>query len=96
MGKKERSRVRVSVHTEVNLWVIIDRHVDLLLCLSRPPVVRWRVVVGNGLHRLFDELVSLVFQAFPIAMFAGVDTATKVVVLRRRRRGSRALTVSTG
>jgi hypothetical protein len=44
------------------------------------------VVVGNGLHGLFDELVTLVFEALSVAVFAGIDTTTVVVILRRRGR----------
>jgi hypothetical protein len=82
---------RVSNHTEVNLWVVVDRHVDLLLRLGRPLVALGRVVVGDRLHGLFDELVAFVFEALAVTVFSGVDTATVVVVLGSRRRRSVAI-----
>ena len=76
------------MHTEVNFWVVIDWNIDFLLCLSRAPVVCRRVVVRKRLHRLLDELVTLILEALAIAELARVDTTTEVVVLRWRRRGS--------
>jgi hypothetical protein len=70
---------------EIDLWIVIDWHIDFLLCLSRPPVISRRVVVRKRLHRLFHELVALVFETLSVAELARVDTATEVVVLRRRR-----------
>ena len=70
----------------------VDGDVDLLLRLRRAPVVgRW-VVVGDRLHGLLDQLVAFFLQAFPVAVLAGVDTATHVVVLGRRRRGPKQRT----
>lgn len=43
------------------------------------------MIVRDGLHRLFDELVALILEALPVSVFPGVDTATVVVVLGRRR-----------
>lgn len=81
----ENEGKEVSNHTEVNFWIVVDRHVDLLLCLSRTSVVRRRVVAWDGLHGLFDQLVALFFEALLVAVLASVDTTTEVVVLRRRR-----------
>jgi hypothetical protein len=76
------------MHTEVNLWVVIDWNIDFLLCLSRAPVVcRW-VVVRKRLHRFLDELVALILKALAIAKLSRVNTTTEVIVLWRRRRGS--------
>lgn len=80
--------MKVSDHTEVNFWIVIHRHVDFLLRLGWASVVRWWVVVRDHLHGLFDELVTFIFEAFSIAELSGVDTATKVIVLRGRRRRS--------
>ena len=80
--------MRVSNHTEVNFWIVIDRHIDFLLCLGRTPVVRWWMVVWDDLHGLFDELVTLIFKTFAIAKFSCIDTATEIIVLRWRRRRS--------
>ena len=82
-GKKEGEEV--SNHTEVNFWVVVDRHVDLLLRLRRTSVVRRRVIARDGLHGLLDQLVALFFETLLVAVLASVDTATEVVVLRRRR-----------
>ena len=43
------------------------------------------MVVRNDFHSLFDQLVTLVFELFLVAELPGIDTATEVVVLRRRR-----------
>ena len=43
------------------------------------------MVAGDDLHRLLDELVTLFLESFTVAVLARVDTATEVVVLRRRR-----------
>jgi hypothetical protein len=45
------------------------------------------VVVRKRLHGLLDKLVALILEALAVAKLARVDTATEVVVLRRRRRG---------
>jgi hypothetical protein len=45
------------------------------------------VIVGDGLHGLLNELVSFIFQTFPVSKLSSVDTATEVVVLGRRRWG---------
>jgi hypothetical protein len=37
------------------------------------------------LHGLLDQLVALFFETLLVAVLASVDTATEVVVLRRRR-----------
>jgi hypothetical protein len=50
------------------------------------------VVVRKRLHRLFDELVALVFEALAVAELASVDTATEVVILGWGRR--RPITIS--
>src|SRR5207253_6966506 len=71
-----RSSDLVSNHTEIDLWVIVNRHVDLLLGLGGPAIVRRRVVVGDGLHGPLDELVALILETLAIAVFASVDTAT--------------------
>jgi hypothetical protein len=42
------------------------------------------VVVRKRLHRLLNELVTLVFKALAVTELARVDTATEVIVLRRR------------
>ena len=55
--------------------------------LGRTSVVRGRVVVRNGLHGLFDQLVTLILEALAITVLASVDTSTEVVILRRRRGG---------
>ena len=73
------------MRTEIDFWVVIDWHVDLLLGLSRPTVVGWRVVAWDDLHRLLDELVTFVFQLLAVTVLARVDTSTEVVVLRRWR-----------
>jgi hypothetical protein len=44
------------------------------------------VVVRKRLHRLFDELMALVFEALAVAELASVDTATEVVILGWGRR----------
>ena len=75
----------VSNHTEVNFWIVVDRHVDLLLGLCGTSVVRRRVVARDGLHGLLDQLVALFFETLLVAVLASVDTTTEVVVLRRRR-----------
>jgi hypothetical protein len=43
------------------------------------------VVARDDLHRLFDELVTLFLESLTVTVLARVDTATEVVVLRRRR-----------
>lgn len=73
---------RVSYHTEVNFWVIIHRHVNLLLCLSWTSVVRWWMIVRNYLHGLFDLFMTLVFETLTIAIFTSIDTFTGVIILR--------------
>jgi hypothetical protein len=50
------------------------------------------VVVRKRLHGLLDKLVALILEAFAVAELARVDTATEVVVLRRR--GRRSVTIS--
>jgi hypothetical protein len=42
------------------------------------------VIVRKRLHRLLHELVALIFEALAVAELASVDSATEVVVLRRR------------
>lgn len=83
-GEKVRSW-RVSNHTEVNLWVVVDWHVDLLLGLGWSSVVRRWVVARDELHGLFNQLVSLLLQALLVAILASVDTTTEVVILRSWR-----------
>ena len=85
---------RVSQHTEVNFRIIIDRHINLLLRLSRPSIVRRRVVVGDNLHGLFDLLVTLIFEALAIAILAGVYTTTEIIVLWGRRWRPRSARIS--
>lgn len=43
------------------------------------------MVVRDRLHRLLNQLVAFILQSFPVSVFASVDTATMVVVLRGRR-----------
>jgi hypothetical protein len=43
------------------------------------------MVIRNDFHSLLDQLVTLVFELFLVAELPGIDTATEVVVLRRRR-----------
>jgi hypothetical protein len=81
----EQEGKEVSNHTEVNFWIVVDRHIDLFLCLCGPSVVSRRVVARDGLHGLFDQLVTLLFEALLVAVLASVDTAAKVVVLWGRR-----------
>ena len=72
------------MHTEVNLRVIIDRHVDLFGGLSRSSVIgRW-VIVGDDFHRFFDEFVSFLFQTLTVASFTSVGSATEIVIRGRR------------
>lgn len=47
------------------------------------------MVVGDRLHRLLNQLVAFVFELLAVAVFAGIDTATMVVVLGRRGGRSR-------
>lgn len=54
------------------------------------------MVVRNRLHRLLDQLVTLVLQTLPVSVFSGVDTATMVVVLRSRRWRPGEASVSSG
>lgn len=89
-GGKEVRIQGVSNHTEVNFWIVVDRYVDLLLCLGRASVVRGRVVSRDDLHGLLDQLVALFLETLLVAVLASVYTATKVVVLRRRRGRSSA------
>lgn len=89
-GKEDVRGYRVRNHTEVNLGIVIDGHVDLLLRLGGAPVVRWGMVAWDDLHRLFDQLVSLIFKALLVTVFTRVYTATKVVILRGRRRRSKS------
>lgn len=42
------------------------------------------MVVRDGFHCLFDELVAFILQSLSVSVFASVDTATVVVVLRGR------------
>ena len=81
---------RVSYHTEVNLGIVIHRHIDFLLGFRWTPVVRWWMVVRNDFHGLLYQLMSFFFKSFAVSIFASVDTTTEVVVLRRwgRRSGS--------
>lgn len=44
------------------------------------------MIAGDDLHRLLDKLMALIFKLLPVAVLAGVHTATEVVVLWRRRR----------
>jgi hypothetical protein len=43
------------------------------------------MVVRNDFHSLLNQLVTLVFEALLVSELPGIDTATEVVVLRRRR-----------
>ena len=81
----EQEGEEVSNHTEVNFWIVVDRHIDLLLRLCGTSVVRRRVVAWDGLHGLFDQLMTLFFETLLVAVLASVDTTTEVVILRRRR-----------
>ncbi len=72
---------RVSNHTKVDLRIVVDGDVDLLLGLGRPPVILWRVVVGERLGRLLDELVALFLELLAVAVLARVDTPAVIVVL---------------
>ena len=58
-------------------------HQDFLLSLCRPSVVRRWMIVRNDLHRLLNLLVAFIFKSLSVAIFAGVDTSTEVIVLRR-------------
>ena len=80
-GEGRIVRARVSYHTEVNLGVIVHRHVDLLLSLGGATVILGRVVVGDRLHGLLDQFVAFVLQTLPVTVFPGIDTAAVVVVL---------------
>lgn len=71
------------MHTEVNLWIIVDWHIDLLLCLGWAAIVLWRVVVRDDLYGLLDQLVAFILQLLSVSVLASVDTATKIVVLWR-------------
>ena len=51
------------------------------------------MVGWDDFHRLFDELVTLFLESFTVAVLARVDTATEVVVLRRRRRRPGAVSI---
>jgi hypothetical protein len=46
------------------------------------------MIVRDGLHGLLDELVPFILEALAVSVFSSVDTATVVIVLRRRRGGS--------
>jgi hypothetical protein len=46
------------------------------------------MVVRNDFHRLLNQLVTLVFEALLVSELPGIDTATEVVILRRRGWGS--------
>ncbi len=81
------------MRTEVDFWVIIDRHIDFLLRLSRPAVVGWRVVARDDFHRLLDKLMALIFELLAVAVLARVHTLAEVVVLRRRGRRAALLLV---
>lgn len=52
------------------------------------------MVVRDGLHGLFDQLVTLILEALAIAVLASVNTSTEVVILRRWR--GRPVRVSDG
>jgi hypothetical protein len=55
MCNVEMQNVRRGVsYTKVNLWIIVNRHIDFLLCLCRPSVITWWMIVGNGFHSLVD------------------------------------------
>lgn len=86
--KTVRNVRRVSNHTKVNFRIVVDGHVDLFLGLGRPAVVLGRMVVGEGLDSLLDELVALLFELLSVAVLARVDTATVVVILGRGRGGA--------
>lgn len=43
------------------------------------------MIAWYDLHRLFYELVALLFELLPVAVLARVDTAAEVVVLGRWR-----------
>jgi len=81
------------MRTEVDFWVIVDRHIDFLLRLSRPAVVRWRVVARDYLHRLLNKLVALILELLAVAVLARVHTLAEVVVLRWRGRRAALLLV---
>jgi len=80
--------LEVSNHTEVNFRVIVDWYINFLLCLSRPTIILWWMIVRNDLHSLLDEFMALIFETLAVAELAGVNTSTEVVVLRGWRRGS--------
>lgn len=71
----------ISDRTEVNLWIIIHRYVDLFLCLCGPSVVGWWVIVRNDFHGLLDEFVPFILKPLTVAVLSGVDTATNVIIL---------------
>lgn len=68
--------------TEVNLWIIIDRYVDLLLCFGWTTIVCWWLIVNEGLESLLNELVAFIFEYFAVTSFTCVDSTTKVVIVR--------------
>ena len=45
------------------------------------------MIVRNDLHSKLNLLMAFIFETFSIAILAGVDTFTRIVVLRWRRRG---------
>lgn len=53
--KKGQGQDRVSYRTEVNFWVVIDRHINLLLRLSWASVVRRWVIIRDDFHRFFQS-----------------------------------------
>lgn len=79
--RKQRNQ-RVSNLTEVDLRVVIDRDVDLFLGLGRTTIICRRSVAWDCLDGLLDQLVALILQSLFVAIFPGIDTTTKVVVLR--------------
>lgn len=81
----------ISEHTEIDLGIVIDRDIDFLLSLSRTTIVSWRMIARDDLHRLLNELVSLIFELLPVAVLARIHTTTEVVVLWRRRGRSRCV-----
>jgi len=52
------------------------------------------MVVRNDFHRLLNQLVALVFETFLVSELSSIDTATEVVVLRRRGWRSRTVLAS--
>lgn len=85
--------MRVSARTEVNLWIVVDRHIDLFLGLCGAPIIRRWMVVWDDLDGLFNELVALIFETLAIAVLACINATTEVVILRRRRRRSDGVSV---